>query len=217
MQGEERRRHLAAARLYLILTLGAPREGELDAAEAALTSGAIDLVQLRDVSGDEAAMRARARSLRPLCHQHGALLLLNDHPEAAAALDLDGAHVGAHDAPPATARAWLGPDRLLGFSTHDPDEVAAAQALPVDHLGLGPCFATQSKDLAYPPGGGALVARCLPAAGDLPLFPIGGITPDNVGSLVAAGARRAAVGAGILAATDPAEAARRLRGVLLTE
>jgi len=217
MDGEERRRRLAAARIYLIVTLGAPHADEFTAVAAALGSGAVDLVQLRDVSGDSALVRTRARALRALCRAHAALLLLNDHPEAAAALDLDGAHVGTGDAPPATARAWLGSERLLGLSTHDADEVSAARRLPVDYVGLGPCFPTASKQLAYEPGGQALVARCLPAAEGLPVFPIGGITPENVAHLIDGGARCAAVGAGILAAPDPAEAARRLRTALLTE
>ena len=174
----------------------------------------MDLLQLRDVSGDEPRLRARARLLRDLCAAHDVLLLLNDRPDIAAALDLDGAHVGRDDVPPETARAWLGPDRLLGLSTHDPEELAAAHEAPVDHVGLGPCFPTRSKALDYVPGGGALVARCLPAAGGLPVFPIGGITPANVAELAAAGATRAAVGAGILAAADPASAARAVREAL---
>lgn len=201
--------------MYLIVTLDAVRDGEFVPVEAALGSGAVDLVQLRDVSGDDDRLRVRALRLRTLAAAHDVPLILNDRPDLAAALDLDGAHVGHDDVPPATARAWLGPDRLLGASTHAPDEVAAATAAPVDHIGLGPCFATGSKDLAYTPGGAALVARCLPAAGTLPVFPIGGITPENVGALAAAGATRAAVGAGILAAADPARAARALRAALL--
>lgn len=212
--GAARRAHLETACVYLIVTLDAQRRDELAPTEAALASGAVDLVQLRDVSGDEARLRARAAALKVLCADHGVALILNDRPDIAAALDLDGAHVGRDDVPAATARAWLGPDRLLGLSTHDPAELEAARHEPVDHVGLGPCFPTGSKALAYEPGGAGLVARCLPVAGDLPVFPIGGITPDNVGSLAAAGATRAAVGAGILAAADPAAAARALREAL---
>ena len=214
MTGTKRRDRLAAARLYLIVTLDASDAAELAPLTSALTSGAVDLVQLRDVSGDEKRMRARAERMRALCQEHDALLILNDRPDVAAAMDLDGAHVGLDDVPAATARAWLGPDRLLGLSTHDPEEVAAARSQPVDHIGLGPCFPTQSKDLAYTPGGTELVARCVPVAGDLPVFPIGGITPGNAHVLAAAGATRAAVGAGILAAPDPADAACAVRKAL---
>jgi len=217
MDGATRRQRLETACLYLIVTLDAEHDAELAPVTTALTSGAIDLVQLRDVSGDRALRRRRALALKTLCARHDTLLLLNDDPELAAALDLDGAHVGREDAPPATARAWLGPDRLLGTSTHDPQEVAEAHAQPVDHLGLGPCFPSDSKDLAYEPGGPALVQRCLAAAGALPLFPIGGITPANAPRLAAAGATRAAVGAGVLAAADPAAAARALRNALRGE
>lgn len=217
MNGAERRRRLEAASVYLIVTLDAAAPDELVPLEAALASGAVDLVQLRDVSGEEPLLRERAARMRALCRAHDALLILNDRPELAAALDLDGAHVGREDVPPETARAWLGGERLLGLSTHDPEEVAAAQAVPVDHIGLGPCFPTTSKNLAYEPGGADLVARCLPAAGALPVFPIGGITPENVTHLASAGATRAAVGAGILGALDPANAARGVQKALRRE
>ena len=212
--GERRRARLEAACVYLIVTVGREAEGVLAAAYAALASGAVDLVQLRDVSGDPDRLRERAVQLRSACATHDALFLLNDHPELAAALDADGAHVGQGDMPSATARAWLGSERLLGLSTHDPEEIERAHQAPVDYLGLGPCFATGSKVLERAPGGAALFARCAPAAGALPLFPIGGITPQNVHALVAAGATRAAVGSGILAAEDPAAAARGLRDAL---
>lgn len=216
-RGERRRGHLAEARVYLVASVGARDDGILTAVERALAGGAVDLVQLRDTSGDEARLRERALRLRPACARHGALLVLNDRPDLAAALDLDGAHVGQEDLPVVQARALLGPRRLLGLSTHDPEEITAARALPVDYVGLGPCFATGSKRLERAPGGAGLVARCLPAAGELPVFPIGGITPENVAGLAARGATRAAVGAGILADPDPAAATRRLREALCVD
>lgn len=203
-----RQERLQQTRVYLILTL-APGTAVPEAAlGAALASGSVGMVQLRMPDADEAAIRRVVAKVHPLCQEAGALLLLNDRADLAAALDLDGAHVGQEDLAPAAARALLGPARLLGLSTHDEAEVRAARRAPVDYLGLGPCHATTSKMLARTPAGPALVARCAPAAGPLPLFPIGGITPENIAALAAAGARRAAIGSGILDASDPAEAAR---------
>ncbi len=213
--GQERRARLADARVYLILTVrddeGAWRAPLMEA----LQSGAIDVVQLRDVRADDARTYLQAGSLQMLCHAFGVLFILNDRPDLAAELDLDGAHVGQDDMPVAEARLLLGPERLLGLSTHDAGEMEAALRADVDYAGLGPCFATETKELVLTPRGPDLVAECRAAAGDLPVFPIGGITPENVGTLVDAGATRAAVGAGVLEAEDPAAAARTLRRTLL--
>ena len=92
-------------------------------------------------------------------------------------------------------------------------DVAAAGRRGADHAGLGPCFPSHTKALARRPEGAALVRACLPVA-SVPVFPIGGITAANVGDLVAAGASRVAVGAGILGADDPAAAARAIAAVL---
>jgi len=212
--GDERRARLAAARVYLILTVRDDGPSWHAPLLAALQSGAVDVVQLRDVRGDEDALRADAASLQMRCEAFDVLFVLNDRPDLAAELDLDGAHVGQEDTPVTEARLLLGPERLLGLSTHDVGEVAAARRAPVDYVGLGPCHPTGTKQLSRTPGGAGLVAACAAAAGDLPVFPIGGITPANVAALVAAGARRAAVGTGILAAADPATAARALREAL---
>ena len=206
----DRRHLLSRVRLYLIVTVDRADEGWLDPVAVALASGRIGMVQLRAGAGSETRIRQQIERLRPLCDARNALLLLNDHPALAADLDLDGAHVGQGDLAPTAARALLGPDRLLGLSTHDVAEIEAAGSEPVDYLGLGPCYPTLSKDLALAPGGAALVARCRGAAQNRPLFPIGGIGPSNAAALAAAGARRLAVGAGILAAADPAAAARLL-------
>ena len=116
--------------------------------------------------------------------------------------------------PAEEARARIGPDRLLGVSTHDEAEIAEAAGRGADHVGLGPCFPTGTKHLERAPGGAELVRRGVAAAGDLPVFPIGGITPDHVAFLAAAGARRVAVGAGVLEASDPVEAVRRIHALL---
>jgi len=210
--GEERRRRLAAARIYLVLTTSNDAEGWRPPLLAALQGGGVDILQLRDKRGDEDALVDTAASLQKRCRALNVLFVLNDRPDVAADLDLDGAHVGQEDVSVREARLRLGPDRLLGLSTHDAGEVRAARSrTDVDYVGLGPCFPTDSKMLVRAPGAPALVAACAPVAGDLPVFPIGGITPANIAALAAAGATRAAVGAGILEAADPVAAVRALR------
>ncbi len=209
-----RRERLSRARLYLVAGSASGGPDWWTAVERALTSGAVDVLQLRDKELDDAAFLALARQARALCDACGALLIVNDRVSLAALCDADGAHVGESDLPAGLARLLLGDERLLGLSTHDAAEVEAAHGQGVDYVGLGPCFSSETKTLRRAPGGPALVVAALPCARDLPLFPIGGITPENAASLVAAGARRRAVGAAVLRAADPAAAALRLAGLL---
>ena len=198
-------------RLYLVWTPEALDGDPWRPLERALESGAVEAVQLRKKSGADAS---DAQRMRALCDEHGALFVVNDDAHAAAAWHADGVHVGQDDMTVSDARQIVGPDRVVGLSTHDAAEIRAAGEASVDYVGLGPCFPTGSKALTLAPGGPELVARCRPPAGSLPVFPIGGITPDNAGALVAAGADRLAVGGGVLAADDPAAAARRIRALL---
>ncbi len=207
--GERRRARLRAdtTRICLIVSPHVAKGDWLDTLQRLRN---VDMVQLRAKGQPDERIVAWAQRLRP----HFALLILNDRPDLVQDAGADGAHVGQDDMDAVAARALLGPDAILGLSTHDEREVREARSLPVDYVGLGPCFETGSKELELAPGGAALVRRSLPAAGDLPVFPIGGITPANVASLAAAGARRVAVGSGILDAADPVRAAQAVAGAL---
>ena len=207
-----RRERLAAVRVYVVATPAAHGPAWEQALVAALSTGLVGMVQLREKTLDDAAYLERARAVRRLCERHDALFVVNDRVHLVEAADADGVHVGLADLPVEEVRARLGPARLVGLSTHDEVEVAAAAGRGADHVGLGPCFPTRTKQLELAPGGAALVARCLAHAGGLPLFPIGGVTPDNVAAVAAAG--RVAVGAGVLEAADPAAAVQSLAEVL---
>ena len=207
--GDLRRRPLAATRVYLVVTESACRGPWLEATRRALASGAIGAVQLREKEAegiDDDAFLGRAAALRALCMDAGALLILNDRVHLVAAARADGAHVGEGDMEPKAARAVLGPDLLLGVSTHDAAEVEAAPRAGADYAGLGPCFPTSTKRLSREPAGPDLVRACVGRA-TIPVFPIGGITPVNAVLLAAADAARVAVSAGILSAEDPGAAA----------
>jgi thiamine-phosphate pyrophosphorylase len=174
----------------------------------------VGVLQVREKAADDRAFLAAAEAARRLCDRYPALLIVNDHVALAAECGADGAHVGEHDLPPGLARALLGPERLLGLSTHDAEEVLEARTHGVDYVGLGPCFPTGSKALARAPGGPELVRGATAVAGGLPLFPIGGITSGNAGALAAAGARRLAVGSAVLRAADPGAEVRALAALL---
>lgn len=208
------RRRLARARLQVLATTsvaeGAGRS-LLDAVAAALDGGA-DLIQLREKDLPDEAVLARALRLRALCDAQGALLVVNDRIEVARDAGADGVHLGQEDRSVAEARAVLGGDALIGVSTHDEAEVRRALADGADSVGVGSVFATATKGRAVPVGGPAALARiaAIAEARGVPAFAIGGITPENVAEVVAAGFRRVAVCAGVIGSADPRAAAGAL-------
>jgi thiamine-phosphate pyrophosphorylase len=197
----DRRARLAAARLYLIADGAA-----VDRVLAAALAGGVDVFQLRDKAlDDDGLLRAAARA-RELCAAAGALFFFNDRPDLAAAAGADGVHVGQDDAPVAEARAAVGGDRLVGLSTHTPQQVDAAAG--VDLIGVGPVHATPTK--AGRPAVGLDLVRHAAAHARVPWFAIGGLHAGNLAPVLAAGATRISVVRAIAEAADPEAAARTL-------
>ena len=168
------------------------------------------MIQLRDKSLADDELLGAAREFRAAADAAGALFVLNDRPDLVAACGADGVHVGQEDAGVAEARAAVGPDRIVGRSTHSPEQGAAAQADPeVDYLAVGPVHATPTKPgrpaagLAYVEWAAAHVAK--------PWFAIGGLDAGNTGEVLARGASRIVVVRAIAGADDPEAAARALR------
>ncbi|MCE6998244.1 thiamine phosphate synthase [Saccharothrix sp. S26] len=218
----QQRDRLAAARLYLCTDARRDTGDLAEFADAALAGG-VDVIQLRD-KGSEGERRfgpleagqalAALAVLREACLRHGALLAVNDRADLASAAGAHVLHLGQDDLPVAHARRLLGPDVLIGRSTHNPAQTAQAAADPdVDYFSVGPCWATPTK-----PGRAAagldLVRRAAEVAGDKPWFPIGGIDAARLPEVLAAGARRVAVVRAIGAATDPRRAAAELKAAV---
>jgi thiamine-phosphate pyrophosphorylase len=205
-----RRALLERARLYFVTDLRPDLGALLDEALA----GGVDMVQLRDKRASDEELLAAAAEARELCGRHGALLWLNDRPDLAVAAGADGVHVGQDDMPAADARAAVGPDLLVGLSTHRPGELDAAVAGGVaDQLSVGPVWETPTKE-GRPAAGLEYVRHAAATAGDRPWFAIGGIDASNVDEVVEAGARRIVVVRAIRDAADPRAAAAELRGAL---
>jgi thiamine-phosphate pyrophosphorylase len=198
------RERIATARLYLVCD-ARPRPF----LEAAMRGG-VDVVQLRDKAlGDDALVDA-AREFRAAAAAAGALFILNDRPDLVAACDADGVHVGQEDAGVAEARALVGPDRIVGRSTHAPGQGAAADADPdVDYLAVGPVHATPTKPGR--PAAGLEYVQWAAANVTKPWFAIGGLDAGNAAEAIAHGARRLVVVRAIADAPDPGAAARALR------
>ncbi len=200
------RERLRTARLYLVCA------EQPDEFLAAVLGAGVDIVQLRMKDAtDEEIVRTGRRFARATA-EHGALFILNDRPELVEATGADGVHVGQDDLPVADARAAVGPDRLVGLSTHSPDQVDRAAGASVDYIGVGPVHETPTK-----PGRRAVgLALVRYAAGHaaVPFFAIGGIAPGNVEAVREAGAERIAVVRALTESANPALSARRLRSAL---
>ncbi|HEX8856388.1 MAG TPA: thiamine phosphate synthase [Thermoleophilaceae bacterium] len=204
--GDVRRERLRAAHLYLVI------EALPDVVERALAGG-VDVVQLRDKELDDEELHDAALELRGLCEAAGALFIVNDRPEIALQAGADGVHVGQDDVPCPEARRTVGPDLLVGLSTHTPVQVYEARSEPVDYIGVGPIYETATKP-GRPAVGHDLIGYA-DAHGQKPFFAIGGIDRTNVAEVARAGASRIAVVRAIRDADDPAAAAAELRGAVL--
>jgi thiamine-phosphate pyrophosphorylase len=181
-------------------------DGFLDA----VLRGGVDIVQLRIKHGTDEEILAAAERFKRLCAQYGALFLLNDSPELAVAADADGVHLGQEDTPVPRAREIVGAERLVGLSTHNPQQVLRADM--ADYVGVGPVHETPTK--AGRPGVGLELVRFATHATRLPFFAIGGIDLDNVARVRDAGASRVAMVRALTEASDPERSARAFRDVL---
>jgi thiamine-phosphate pyrophosphorylase len=198
------RERLGRARLYLVVEAAAE-----PVLEPALRGG-VDMVQLRDKrAGDDELLRAAAR-FRSICDEHGALFWLNDRPDLVAEARADGVHLGQDDEPVAEVRERVGPDVLIGLSTHSPAQFDAALRSEADQLSVGPVWETPTK-AGRPAAGLDYVRHAAVAGGNAPWFAIGGIDAHNVRDVVVAGARRIVVVRAIRDAADPQRAAAELR------
>ena len=206
---DARRTRLRSARLYLICDLR-PGGRSLEGVLAPALAGGVDVVQLRDKQASAEQLIAAAQAARPLCDEAGALLILNDRPELVQAAGADGCHVGQDDMEPAAARERAGADRLVGQSTHFPDEVSGATQ--ADYIGVGPVYATPTKPGRHAVG--VELVRFAAFHAPVPFFAIGGIDAGNVAEVVGAGADRIAVVRAIAEAADPRAAAEQLRAAL---
>jgi thiamine-phosphate pyrophosphorylase len=191
---------LDEARLYFVTGIVPER------VLAAALEGGVEIVQLREKhAGEEELLRA-GRSFRRLTREAGALLVVNDSPELALRCEADGVHVGQDDLPVPQVRELVG-DLIVGLSTHSPAQIAAAEG--VDYIGVGPVYATPTKEGRAPVG--LELVREAAAIAAVPWFAIGGIDESNVDEVVAAGAERVAVVRAIREAEDPGATARALR------
>ncbi|HSH29878.1 MAG TPA: thiamine phosphate synthase [Thiohalobacter sp.] len=184
-----------------------PDDRLVDAVTAALAGGA-RAIQFRDKRPEASLKLELARALNTLCREHGALFLVNDDADLAAAAGAHGVHLGREDAPVAAARERLGREAVIGVSCYNElDRAHHAARLGADYVAFGRFFPSRTKPQAV--GAEPALLRAARRELDLPLVAIGGITPENGGLLLEAGADMLAVIHGLFGAEDIATAARR--------
>ncbi|CAO5187906.1 Thiamine-phosphate synthase [Frankia sp. AiPs1] len=218
----DRRRRLAEARLYLCTPRRAELRPFLDAVIGPPRRGGVDLIQLREKALEWSDELHALREIQAAGAGRSTLVSVNDRADLAAFAGVDVLHVGQDDVPPAFARRIVGPDVLIGQSTHSPQEFLVALADPeVDYVCVGPVHATPTKQGRPPVGLGLprLAARHAPPfeEGAKPWFVTGGVALDTLDDILATGARRVVVVRALTAAFDPgavaAQLASRLRAV----
>lgn len=182
---------------------------------AAALRGGVDVFQLRDKQATDEEILESAAQARELCAAAGALFVVNDRPDLALAAGADGVHVGQDDGPVEDARIVVGPDRIVGRSTHEPAHLAACAG--ADYVAVGPVHATPTKPGRAAAGLDYVRHAAEHAPAGVPWFAIGGIDRSNVREIAAAGARRIVVVRAIAEAADPETAARELRAAITEE
>ncbi len=195
---------LSKARLYFISGLSPG----LPALEAALEGG-VQILQLRDYNLADAELLEAAKTLRALTLKTKTLFIVNNRPDIAVLSEADGAHVGQGDMPVAQARKILGPDKILGVSTHALDQAKRALAEGADYIGVGPVYATPTK-AGREPVGLDYVRQVASLKSAVPFFAIGGIDAQNLTPVLEAGGRRIAVVRALGEAKRPEAAAQTL-------
>lgn len=213
----ESSQRLAGAKLYVLIAGGASECAFVERAEELIAAGA-HVLQLRDKRLDDRTLLARARLLRrvldsqpPTPDSRPPLLILNDRPDIGALARADGVHVGQEELSVHDVRQIVGPDLLIGISTHNLEQARQAVLDGANYIGCGPTFPSQTKN--FPDFPGLTFLRELAAEISLPAFAIGGITLENLPQVLATGCTRIAIGG---AAADAAQIAAQLAAADLT-
>jgi thiamine-phosphate pyrophosphorylase len=208
-------RNLGDCRLYGILDLNYVATADVERVTSAMIAGGVDLIQLRAKAQSLEEIVDLAGKLHAITSAAGIPLIVNDYAQVAAKVSVEGIHLGQDDDSLSHARKKAGRGIIVGKSTHSFEQAIAAYREGADYIGFGPIFATPTKP-DYQPIGLNGIKRVHHEV-DVPIFCIGGIKIDNLGEVMAAGAKRVAIVSGLLKAPDIAKYARGCKALLNPE
>ena len=198
---------LENCRLYGIVDMGYTEPEQVEARTHALIDGGVRIIQLRAKGKELSQVKAWAVAMQAICRDRGAIFVLNDYPDIAAEIGADAVHVGQDGGSLADVRRIVGDGVLVGRSTHSLEQAKQAKAEGADYIGFGPLFPTGTK-----PGrasiGLADIAAAQEAAGEMPLFCIGGINGTTLPEVLKAGAKRVVIVSWLLQQADIAQTAQ---------
>ncbi len=193
--------------LYTIADiLGRPELSFVTIAEQ-LCAGGARILQLRAKDLSSREFLKIAHQVKTICHRAGCLLIVNDRADIALAVDADGVHVGQEDLPLAATRKVLGPKKIIGVSTHDPQQAQTAERDGADYIGFGPMYGTSTKATGYS-ARGLEQLREIRSLVRVPIVAIGGITTERAPATLTAGADAVAMISDLVLATDIATKVR---------
>ncbi len=198
--------------LYVVLDRAAAGTRSLADVLEAVIAGGGRMVQLREKAWESGRLLPLAERLRARCRESGVTFIVNDRVDLALALEADGVHLGQDDLPARMARPLLRPGMILGVSTHSVEQARAARDAGADYVAVGAMFATATK-ADFQLVGPALI-HALRAEIVVPLVGIGGITPENAGEVIRAGADGVAVISAVCGAPDPRAVVARFLGAI---
>lgn len=178
-----------------------------------LAAGGARLVQVREKNLASRSFFEEAATAMEAARANGIKVIINDRVDIALCVGADGVHLGQDDLPPEAARELLGPDAIIGFSTHNSEQARRAVALPINYLAIGPIFTTKTKANPDEVVGLDGLRRVREVVGDFPLVAIGGITLENASAVVSAGADAVALISTLY--QNPAEISQTTRRVLV--
>lgn len=203
-------RRLENCRLYLLASESLCHHGSGPAIREALAAG-VGIVQIREKEMTDRQLLEHSKHVREWTRAAGAILIMNDRPDLAVAIDADGVHVGQDELPVREVRQIVGPQRMIGVSTHTIEQARQAVLDGADYLGVGPTFPTTTKSFAEHEYAGLNFVKQVAAEITLPWFAIGGINADNLGQAIQAGAKRVAVSSAICGHEHPGQITSVLR------
>lgn len=202
--------------IYAITDSGLSLGRDVAEVVTALLAADVRIIQYREKRKKAGEMLRECEIIRELTHRAGAFFIVNDHVDIALLTDADGVHVGQDDLPVARVRELVGENRVIGLSTHSPEQAAAAVRDGADYIGVGPLYATQTKEDVCEPVGLAYLEH-VARNHTIPFVAIGGIKRHNIGDVVRHGAKCCCLVSELVGAEDIAARVAEVRAAMRRE